>query len=64
VRWFNYPETKDFLRITIGSDEEMNALLKAAREILFRQRMGTMNGGGVPMDRNQGSTESRSTWFR
>ena len=36
VRWFNYPETKDFLRITIGSDDEMNALLKAAREILFR----------------------------
>ena len=64
VRWFNYPETKDFLRITIGSDDEMNALLKAAREILFRQRMGTMNGGGVPMDRNQGSTESRPTWFR
>src|SRR5256884_300369 len=45
VRWFNYPETKDFLRITIGSDDEMNALLKAAREILFRQRIGTMNGG-------------------
>src|SRR5437667_1793211 len=22
VRWFNYPETKDFLRITIGSDDE------------------------------------------
>ena len=36
VRWFNYPETKDFLRITIGGDDEMNALLKAVREILLR----------------------------
>ena len=36
VRRFNYPETKDFLRITIGSDDEMNALLKAARKILVR----------------------------
>ena len=45
VRWFNYPETKDFLRITIGKDAEMEALLKVAREILFRQRIGTMNGG-------------------
>jgi histidinol-phosphate aminotransferase len=34
VRWFNYPETKDFLRITIGTDAEANALLKAARKIL------------------------------
>ncbi len=30
VRWFNYPETKDFLRITIGADAEADALLRAA----------------------------------
>ncbi|PYM11125.1 MAG: hypothetical protein DME18_14785 [Verrucomicrobia bacterium] len=36
VRWFNHAETKDYLRITIGSDAEMNALLEAARDILFR----------------------------
>lgn len=34
VRWFSYPETKDFVRITIGTDAEANALLKAARKIL------------------------------
>ncbi len=36
VRWFNYPETSDYLRITIGRDDEMAALLKAARAILWR----------------------------
>ncbi|MEO5802088.1 MAG: histidinol-phosphate transaminase, partial [Verrucomicrobiota bacterium] len=34
VRWFSYPETKDFLRLTIGTDAEANALLKAVRKIL------------------------------
>ena len=34
VRWFGYPETKDFIRITIGTDAEANALLKAVRKIL------------------------------
>ena len=34
VRWFGYPETKDFLRITIGTDAEADALLRAARKIL------------------------------
>src|SRR5437879_124205 len=34
VRWFNCPETKDFLRITINKDAEMEALVKAVRAIL------------------------------
>jgi len=34
VRWFNYPATKDYLRITIGTDAEIDALLRAARQIL------------------------------
>ena len=34
VRWFGYPETKDFLRITVGTDKEASALLKAVRKIL------------------------------
>jgi histidinol-phosphate aminotransferase len=34
VRWFSYPETKDFLRITIGTNAEANALIKAAKQIL------------------------------
>ncbi len=34
IRWFKYPETKDFIRITIGTDAEANALIKAAKRIL------------------------------
>ena len=37
VRWFDYPETRDSLRVTIGTDGEMNALLRAARAILSRR---------------------------
>ena len=34
VRWFDSLETSDYLRVTIGRDDEMAALLKAARAIL------------------------------
>jgi len=34
VRWFRNPEVKDYLRITIGTDVEVDALLKAIRAIL------------------------------
>jgi histidinol-phosphate aminotransferase len=34
VRWFSASEVKDYLRITIGTDAEAKALLKAARAIL------------------------------
>jgi histidinol-phosphate aminotransferase len=34
VRWFNSPATKDYLRITIGTDVEIDTLLRAARQIL------------------------------
>ncbi len=34
VRWFKYPEVRDYLRITIGTDAEADALLRAARAIL------------------------------
>lgn len=34
VRWWSYPEVRDYLRITIGTDEEMNALLRATRQLL------------------------------
>lgn len=34
VRWFSYPEVKDYIRITIGTDAEANALLKAVKAIL------------------------------
>jgi histidinol-phosphate aminotransferase len=34
VRWFNFPEVKNYLRITIGMPAEAKALIKAARNIL------------------------------
>ena len=34
VRWFDYPEIKDYLRITVGTDKEAAALLRAVRKIL------------------------------
>jgi histidinol-phosphate aminotransferase len=34
VRWFNFPEVKNYLRITVGTQEEAKALIEAAREIL------------------------------
>ena len=34
VRWFNQPETKDFLRITIGTPVEAEALIRAVKAIL------------------------------
>jgi histidinol-phosphate aminotransferase len=34
VRWFNQPEVKDFLRITIGTPAEAEALARAAKAIL------------------------------
>ena len=36
IRWFDRPETRDYLRISIGRDDEMAALLKAAGAILAR----------------------------
>ncbi len=34
VRWFNLPEVKKYLRITIGTPAEVETLVKAARKIL------------------------------
>ena len=34
VRWFSYPEVKNYLRITIGTDAEADALLRTAKKIL------------------------------
>jgi histidinol-phosphate aminotransferase len=34
VRWFSAPEVSDYLRITIGTDAEAAALVKAAKQIL------------------------------
>jgi len=36
VRWFNAPEVSKYLRITIGTQGEAAALVKAARQILAR----------------------------
>ena len=34
VRWFNYPEVKDYLRVTIGTPAEAEALVRAAKAIV------------------------------
>jgi histidinol-phosphate aminotransferase len=34
VRWFSSPEVSDYLRITVGTDVEADALIKAAQNIL------------------------------
>ena len=34
VRWFNAPAVSEYLRITIGTDAEATALVKAAAKIL------------------------------
>jgi histidinol-phosphate aminotransferase len=34
VRWFKYPETRDFLRITIGTEREMKITLQTIRFLL------------------------------
>jgi histidinol-phosphate aminotransferase len=34
VRWFNNPECRKYLRITVGTDEQMDSLIQAARGIL------------------------------
>tara|TARA_A100001037_G_scaffold279337_1_gene281073 strand:+ start:256 stop:657 length:402 start_codon:yes stop_codon:yes gene_type:complete len=34
VRWFSDPQVKGYLRITIGSEREMKAFLRAARQII------------------------------
>jgi len=36
VRWFDSPEVHDYLRITIGTDAEANALLRASKAIFAR----------------------------
>ena len=34
VRYFNKPRIDNYLRITIGTNEQMEALIKALKEIL------------------------------
>ena len=34
VRWWNYPEMRNYLRITVGTDREMETFLKVARRLL------------------------------
>jgi len=36
VRWFNFPEVKDCLRITVGTPRETEALVTAVRRILVK----------------------------
>jgi histidinol-phosphate aminotransferase len=44
VRWFASPELRSYLRITIGTDREMDALLAVVQEILRRPSRGGRGG--------------------
>jgi histidinol-phosphate aminotransferase len=43
VRWFDTPELRGYLRITIGTDAEMQTLLAACREILDSNALPVTN---------------------
>jgi histidinol-phosphate aminotransferase len=45
VRWFDAPAVRDYLRITVGTDAEAKALVKAAREVLVTVGPGRSAGG-------------------
>jgi histidinol-phosphate aminotransferase len=36
VRWWDYPAVRDYLRITIGTEQEMNTLVRVAKGIISR----------------------------
>jgi histidinol-phosphate/aromatic aminotransferase/cobyric acid decarboxylase-like protein len=38
VRWFSAPDVSDYLRITIGTNAEADALIRAATAILRARR--------------------------
>lgn len=38
VRWFASPETRDYLRITVGTEREADALVRAAASIMRRRK--------------------------
>ena len=44
VRWFSAPEVRDYLRITIGTDAEADALVKAVRGIAARRGSHGLRG--------------------
>jgi histidinol-phosphate aminotransferase len=46
VRWFNSPDVRDFLRITIGTDAQMNTFINACKNILVQRR--ELNRGDDP----------------
>ena len=63
VRWFRYPEVRDYLRITIGTDAEANALIRAAQVILKAWGRGSGfqpdGSGGIPAARSSPEHDHR-----
>jgi histidinol-phosphate aminotransferase len=37
VRWWDHENVRDYLRITIGTDKEMSALLRTAKRIISKR---------------------------
>lgn len=51
VRWFNKPRIDNYLRITVGTDEETDKLIEALKELIYevewRKRERALNSGWV-----------------
>jgi histidinol-phosphate aminotransferase len=47
VRWFDYPSVRDYLRITIGTPSQAQALVRAARKIKGNQSPRTLMSGAT-----------------
>lgn len=54
VRWFNKPRIDNYLRITVGTDKETDALIAALKELFYevewRKRERALNSGWVGED--------------
>jgi histidinol-phosphate aminotransferase len=53
VRWFPNPEVRAFLRVSIGSDPDMNALLVAVRKVMKDFAATTRSQAGPPPKRTR-----------
>lgn len=51
VRWFNKPRIDNYLRITVGTDEEADKLIEALKELIYevewRKRERALNSGWI-----------------
>ena len=44
VRWFDAPSVRDYLRITIGTDRDADALVRAVKAVIGGERVKKVKG--------------------